>query len=147
MNWKRIIVGGLVAGLIIDAVEGGLSNLIVGQQFQGEMSALGIKVEMTPSAGIFFVSWGFVVGLISVWLYAVARRCLGPGPRTAMLVAVTIWVLHGLLPHLRDGFHGVFSMSLSLKMAGLQLAWQLAATLAGAAIYREPTPTSVAATR
>jgi hypothetical protein len=137
MNWKRVVLGGIAAGLLIDVVEGGLSNLVIGEQFQREMSALGVKLEMTPSAGIFFVSWGFIVGLVSVWLYAVARSRLGPGPKTALCVAVAVWIIHGLLPHLRDAFLGLFSMGLSLKFAAFTLAWHVAATLVGAAVYRE----------
>jgi hypothetical protein len=30
MNTKRIVLGGLAAGLLIDIVEGGLSNVVVG---------------------------------------------------------------------------------------------------------------------
>src|SRR5262249_30256209 len=47
MNSKRIIVGGLVAGVFIAVAETVLSLLFTSQRFQAELSALGIKMQMT----------------------------------------------------------------------------------------------------
>ncbi len=137
MSWRRILLGGLVAGVLIDGVEGGLSGLIVGNRFQGELGALGVHPQLSAAAGLFFASWGFIVGLVTVWLYAAVRPRLGPGPRTALLVALAVWIVHSLLPHLRDAALGLFSLQLCLELAAIQLAWQIAATLLGAAICRE----------
>ena len=48
-----------------------------------------------------------------------------------------MWLVSGVLPHLRDATLGILSLNLSLKFIVLQLAWQIAATLLGASIYRE----------
>ena len=80
---------------------------------------------------------GFVLGFVSVWLYASARPRLGPGPRTAILVAIAVWLVSGVLPQLRDATLGILSLNLSLKFIVLQLGWPIAATLLGASIYRE----------
>jgi hypothetical protein len=140
MNKKRLLVGGLAAGLFIDIVEGGLSRFIIGEQFRSEMNTLGVTIVPSAAMGLFFVSWGFIVGLVTLTLYASAAPRLG-GVRAATLVALGVWLVHGLLPHLRDGFIGVFSMSLSLKLAAIQLAWQVVATAIGALIYGMPRTT------
>jgi hypothetical protein len=137
MNWKRIVAGGLAAGVLIDVVEGGLSGALFGAQFQSELAAHGLDLKVGPAGAIFFTLWGFVLGLISVWLYAAVRPRLGPGPRTAVAVAIAVWLVSGVLPHLRDATLGILSLSLSGKFILLQLAWQIAATLLGAYIYRE----------
>jgi hypothetical protein len=54
-----------------------------------------------------------------------------------VLVAFAVWLVGGVLPHLRDATLGILSLNLSLKFIALQLAWQIAATLLGAFIYRE----------
>jgi hypothetical protein len=137
MNWKRIIAGGLAAGVLIDVVEGGLSGPLFGGQFQSELAARGLDLKVGPAGALFFTLWGFVLGFVSVWLYAAVRPRLGPGPRTAVLVAIAVWLVAGVLPHLRDATLGILSLNLSLKFIALQLVWQIAATLLGASIYRE----------
>jgi hypothetical protein len=137
MNVKRVLLGGLLAGLFIDIAEGALSNLVIGDQFKQEIARLGLGTNASAAAILFFVSWGFVVGLVSVFLYASIRPRFGPGVMTALIAATLIWVVHGLLPHLKDGFLGIFSMNLSLKFAAMQLVWQIAATLIGARVYQE----------
>jgi len=137
MNWKRIVAGGVAAGALIDVVEGGLSGALFGGQFRSELAARGLDLSVGPLGAVFFTAWGFVLGFVSVWLYAAVRPRLGPGPRTAVLVALAIWLVSGVLPHLRDATLGILSLNLSLKFIALQLAWQIAATLLGAFIYRE----------
>jgi hypothetical protein len=137
MNWKRIVAGGLAAGALIDLVEGGLSGLLFGSQFRSELAGRGLDLKVGPAGAAFFTLWGFVLGFVSIWLYAAVRPRLGPGPRTAVLVAFAVWLVGGVLPHLRDATLGILSLNLSLKFIALQLAWQIAATLLGAFIYRE----------
>jgi hypothetical protein len=137
MNWKRIVAGGLAAGVLIDVVEGGLSGALFGSQFQSELAARGLELKVGPAGAVFFTLWGFVLGFVSVWLYAAVRPRLGAGPRTAIAVAIAVWLVSGVLPHLRDATLGILSLNLSGKFILLQLAWQIAATLLGAWIYRE----------
>jgi hypothetical protein len=137
MNWKRIVAGGLAAGALIDIVEGGLSGALFGGQFESELAARGLGLRLGAPGALFFTLWGFVLGFVSVWLYAAVRPRLGPGPRTAVLVALAVWIVSGVLPHLRDATLGILSLNLSLKFILLQLCWQIAGTLLGAFIYRE----------
>ena len=107
MNWKRIVAGGVAAGALIDVVEGGLSGALFGGQFRSELAARGLDLSVGPLGAVFFTAWGFVLGFVSVWLYAAVRPRLGPGPRTAVLVALAIWLVSGVLPHLRDATLGI----------------------------------------
>ena len=137
MNWKRIVAGGLAAGALIDVVEGGLSGALFGAQFQSELAARGLDLKVGPAGAAFFTAWGFVLGFVSVWLYAAVRPRLGPGPGTAVAVGMAVWLVSGVLPHLRDATLGILSLNLSGKFILLQLGWQIAAALLGAFIYRE----------
>jgi hypothetical protein len=146
MNYKRIIGGGLVAGVFIAAAESLLSVLFISHRFEAELGALGIKLQMTPASGIFFSLWGPILGIVSVWLYAAVRPRLGPGPRTAVKVALVVWLLTGVLKHLADAALGIFSLQMGLAYIAIQLFWQIAATLLGAWIYREPGTATATAT-
>ena len=54
-----------------------------------------------------------------------------------MTVAFALWILHALLPHLHEGFIGLFPMHLTLLFALLELVYMALATVLGAFIYRE----------
>ena len=136
INYKRVLAGGLAAGLLYDLFEFALSPLFIGNQYDVELSA--IRHTPPSAAGYaFFMSWGFVIGLIAIWLYAAVRPRFGPGPRTAARVALALWIIGDLMPHLGEAFMGIFSFGLMIKFAAQQLLFMLAATIFGAWIYRE----------
>ena len=137
MNWKRIILGGLAAGVLFDVLEFAFSGALIGPAYAARLQALGVRQEPSTAALAFFISWGLVVGWVAVWFYAAVRPRLGPGPKTALAVAVALWIVHALLPHLHEGFLGLFPMRLSLSFAALELVYLVLATLLGAFIYRE----------
>jgi hypothetical protein len=144
INWRRVLAGGLLAGLIIDVLEAGVNHFVIGPRFAQEMRALGKVMEPTPGKAVFFLSLGFILGLVSIWLYAAIRPRFGPGPGTAIYAALAVWFLYGLLPHLLLGFLEIFSMRLELEMSFLLLIWHIIATLAGAWVYKEEAGTAVA---
>ena len=136
INYKRVLAGGLAAGLLYDIFEIALSPLFIGKRYEMELAA--IRHTPPSAAGYaFFFSWGFVIGIIAVCLYAAVRPRFGPGPRTAARVAFALWVIGDLMPHMGQAFMGIFSFGLMIKFAAQQLLFMLAATIFGAWIYRE----------
>jgi hypothetical protein len=73
INWRRVILGGLLAGAILDTLEGAATHVLVGNRFAEEMKALGKSMQPTPGALTFFLSLGFLLGLATIWLYAAIR--------------------------------------------------------------------------
>ncbi len=43
INWGKVVLGGLLAGVIIDVVEGILEGVILGPEWRQAMQALGIR--------------------------------------------------------------------------------------------------------
>lgn len=90
MNGRRMFLGGLLAGLVY--LVGGLMVHALADFLFKEAFAKATAL-MQPSLGLIFgnvvIRLGF--GLVTVWLYAVARPRLGPGPKTALKVALTLW--------------------------------------------------------
>jgi len=84
---KGVVIGGLLAGLIINISETILNIPVLGAQFEAAMKALNLS---PPGNGpiIVFVIGGFVLGLLLVWLYAAIRPRFGDGPRTAIIAAL-----------------------------------------------------------
>src|SRR5690606_34596624 len=78
-----------------------------------------------------------VLGVVMVWLYAVARPRLGPGPGTALRIGLAVWALACAIPHVHLFGLGVMPANLSgTAPPGTVLQRPLAA-LAGAWAARE----------
>jgi hypothetical protein len=135
INVGRVILGGVVAAVVIDASE------IVGQflfQAQAEevMANLGLAPPTPWVIGIFVVV-GFVMGISLVWLYAAVRPRYGAGPKTAIMVALFFWLVAYFLPLLGDNLMGIMPTGMMIAGASWGLVELCVASLAGAWIYKE----------
>ena len=136
INYKRVLGGGLAAGLLYDIFEVALSPFLAGKQYEAELNT--IRHTQPSAAGYaFFVGWGLVIGLVAVYLYAAVRPRFGPGPRTAARVAIALWLIGDLMPQMGQAFMGIFTMGLMLRFTAQQLFFMLASTIFGAWLYKE----------
>lgn len=135
INLVRVILGGLVAGIIFNVSEFLLNEKVMKGEMEAAMKALGKTVPQSGNAMAVWIIFGFVMGFLAVWLYAVGRPRFGAGPGTAARAGIFFWVLTGLLPQVAMWNMGLFPLS------ALALVWTLVeamlATVAGAALYQE----------
>ena len=135
----RWLAGGVIAGLIMWLIEGGASGL-----YQAGIEAALQAHNLSPVTGAHTLLIGIVAsllaGLTMIFFYAAARPRFGPGPRTAVTVAVALWI-GGYLPPLL-GYHvlGLFPTRMLGLWAVVGLVEMVIAGLGGAWIYREPGP-------
>ncbi len=136
INWARVVLGGLVAGLIINVSGMLLAHFVLGQEY-----IEAFKSKMPPeSQTIMFVkhvTLRFWFGLLAVFIYAGFRPRFGPGPRTAIIAGGTVFLAAGIVMLLSLNNLGLLTGP-RLWIAG---AWTLGeaviATLVGAMLYRE----------
>jgi hypothetical protein len=135
LNAKRVIAGGLVAGLAINIGYG-----VAEAAMAGEIERMTARLALEPAGTgtmLTLGALGFVVGLVVVWLYAAIRPRYGPGPITALRAGIAVWTLACLVPNLSVLAFGILTPT-HFWMASLSDAVVVpVATLAGAAIYRE----------
>lgn len=86
MTFGGIIKGGLVAGLFINLSQFVL-NTFVAVPEGGEESSIA-----------FWVLYAFLLGILTAYVYAVARPRWGAGPKSAAGAGILVWTLHALLP-------------------------------------------------
>lgn len=131
-NMTRVILGGLLAGLVMNIGEFVLNVPILGKEWetagQGPMGF----AEMFAYALIFFI-----MGVAMIWLYATMRPKFGAGPKTAIITGLTVWFFVWLL-----GFGSSMVQELySTKIVLTSLAWGFfevpIAALVGAWLYKE----------
>ena len=137
INWTRVILGGLVAGVIINVFEFLLNGVILANDMQAAIAAMG--KQMGGGALALFTVWGFLVGIFAVWLYAAIRPRFGAGWATALCAAVAVWCLGYLLAAVTPFALNLFPARLLVIGLVVGLVEVSVGTLTGAWIYREQT--------
>lgn len=136
INFGRVLLGGLVAGLIINIGEIVLNDLILGPHIEADMKRMGIT---PPGMGfaVLAVTLTLVFGIVAVLLYAMMRARLGPGPRTALLTALILW----FCLYAYCGTINMLLINIPPKLILMILVWGIVeyplGILAGAALYKE----------
>lgn len=136
INWGRVILGGLVAGVILGIGEFVLHEFLFGARMEAALSEMGLAEPGGSDMGI-FTGMTLLLGVLLVWLYAAIRPRFGPGARTAIVAGLFVWVI-------LYAFWFAYNLAWDLFPRDLMListVWGLfalpVATLAGAWLYRE----------
>lgn len=131
----RVLLGGLVAGLIIIVGEYVLNGIILAEHWARMRLDFGIGA---PGAAQFVVG-GLITlsyGVVLIWMYAAMRPRFGSDLKTILAAAYTFWfIAYGLflLSVWTNGF-------VTAEIALISIAWGLVeaplAALAGVTVYR-----------
>lgn len=137
INLGRVLLGGLLAGVVLNVLEFVLNGPILGDRWEVAMEALGVAAPEGAGMMIAYVVWNFVLGIALVWLYAAVRPRFGPGPKTAAIAGLAVWFLVWFLGFGGFAISGMFPTSLIV----ITLIWGFfevpIATVAGAWLYQE----------
>lgn len=136
INWVRVVVGGLLAGFIINVSGFLMAHFVLGREY---VEAFKAKMAPQPDVAMFVKHLGlrFWFGLLAVFIYAGFRARFGPGPRTAILAAATVFFTAGVVMLMSVHDLGLLTgrrFWYSAVWAFVELA---IATMAGAWLYRE----------
>jgi hypothetical protein len=90
INFGRVILGGLLAGLVLNIGEFVLNTYVLGIQMKQFMAE-----HSFPDPGGNFIAIAvvltFVMGIVLVLGYACIRTRLGPGVKTAIIAGLFAW--------------------------------------------------------
>ena len=137
INAARVILGGLIAGVIVNIVEGVTNGVILMDRWTAAEKAIGQSGVMSIKQIVAFNVWGFAAGILAVWLYAAIRPRFGAGPKTALRAGATIWLLAYAMANAMLAFLHIYPLGLLLTVTAVGLAEVLVATVAGAYFYKE----------
>ncbi|HEU5251600.1 MAG TPA: hypothetical protein VFW15_16570 [Thermoanaerobaculia bacterium] len=135
INGKRVVLGGIVAALIVNALEG-VFGFLMRAEWEAALQSLGVSMKPGPAAFLPIV-WSFVIGILTIWLYAAIRSRYGPGPKTAIRTALAVWCFSTVTFAFAIGSIGLFPARLVRLMTVWSLVEVMIATTVGAWIYRE----------
>ncbi len=136
INFGRVLLGGLVAGVVLNFFEFLLNGVVL----HGQMEADFKRMNLTPPGTgfvVYAVVGTLVFGVVAVLLYAIIRTRLGPGPRTAILTAIILW----FCIYAYAGVINMMLINIPANVILFILGWGVveysAGLLAGAALYKE----------
>jgi hypothetical protein len=92
INAGRVILGGLVAGLVLNVIDYLVNGVWLAPQWMAAASKLGTNA-MAPTAIMGYVVGDFIFSLLIVWFYAAMRPRFGAGAGTAVKASLGVWVI------------------------------------------------------
>jgi hypothetical protein len=137
ININRLIAGGISAGILVWFCEGAASLLYMDDMTR-VMAAHGLSMTMDASMYFLVVIVSLLVGLSLVYFYAACRPRFGPGPKTAFIVAVALWVAGYLVSLIGYQMLHLFPPRMLVLWGSIGLIEMVLAAQLGAWIYREP---------
>lgn len=137
INWNRVILGGLLAGVIINAFEYVVNGVVLQQDWAEAMKSLGKPETMSGAQIAAFNVVGFLVGIFTIWFYAAVRPRYGAGPTTAVCAGAAVWAIGNFIPSIAPMFLHIFPRRLMAIGILIGLVETIAGALAGAWLYKE----------
>ena len=136
INLGRVLLGGLLAGFIINVGEFVLNGILLRPHIEADMK----RMNLTPPGNGFAalaIGLTLIFGVLAVLLYALIRSRLGPGPKTALVMALILW----FCVYAYSGTINMMVISVPPKLILMILGWGIieypVGVLAGAALYKE----------
>jgi hypothetical protein len=136
MNYARILIGGLVCGLVLNIGEFFLNGVILAKQMEEFMRRCGLTPPEPKSLVILFVIT-FLLGIFIIYVYAAIRPRYGAGPKTAICAGLLAW----FCVYFYNNAVGLALGFIPVNVFMIAVAWgvvqYILAALAGAWLYRE----------
>ena len=138
INIGRVIGGGLVAGLVMNVVDGVTNGALLGARWMEETKRLGVDASPAAQSQSLtgWLTFDFLCGIVLVWLYASIRPRYGAGAKTALVAGLALW----LITHLAFAawwFTGLYSFGVVAASTAGGLVAALGGAVAGCALYKE----------
>lgn len=138
INVRRVIIGGVIAGIIIFIVDVVLYGVILKAPMAVAMAKLSLMPNALRSAEIpWYMFVDLSAGILLLWLYAAIRPRFGGGPRTAAIAGLAGWLFAGFLCNLITLPMGIMSFRLITITIGVMLIQYILAAVIGARFYAE----------
>ena len=138
INTGKVITGGLLAGVVYNALDFVQNYLLVGEDFKANATRLGLDpaAAETPTGIATWVIIDLLLGILVVWTYAAIRPRFGPGPKTAIYAGLVPFISISLITFgLSQG--GLIPTALWMKVTVASLFITSIGAVAGAWHYKE----------
>ena len=136
INLKGVIIGGLVAGVVLNVFDYVLFGVVLRNDMAAAMQALN-QPPMADSVIPWYVFLDFLFGIFLVWVYAAIRPRYGAGPATAVKAGLIAWVAFNVFHALFEWPAAMMPHNMMVTVALVALVKQPLAAVVGAKLYTE----------
>ena len=136
INWSRVVLGGLLAGVVLNVVDWVLYGIVLSKDYAAAMQALGKQGSMDNLIP-WFVFLDFVTGIALVWVYAAIRPRFGASAKTGAIAGLAVWFFIAFLHALGEAPMQLFPQRLYVIGVVVALFQLPIATAVGAYLYKE----------
>lgn len=138
INFGRVVLGGLLAGLVLNIGEWLLNVKVLASQMQEFAVKHNFPAEPAGSAIAVAVGLTFVMGIVLVLGYACIRTRLGPGVKTAIMAGLFAWFAVYFYAGIINSVFAGIPASLVVMFLVWGLVEYILGAIAGAWLYKEP---------
>ena len=136
INYLRVLLGGLIAGAVMNVGEYLLNEVVLVRQMEETFRRFSM-----PRPGANFIALAvfltLLLGIMIVLIYAMIRHRFGPGPRTAIVAALIVW----FCVYVYAGILSGALFAIPAHLLGLGIVWGLVeysfGAVLGAWVYKE----------
>src|SRR2546429_9282646 len=90
INWGRVIVGGLLAGVVLNAFDYVYYGVVMKSDMAAAMQALGKQPKAIDALVPWFIFLDFIYGIGLLGVYAAIRPPFGAGPKTGGIAGARV---------------------------------------------------------
>jgi hypothetical protein len=139
MSLKRVVVAGLLAGLVLNVGEAVLHGVVLAAPTAEAMTALGREGTSSAAGLTLLIGITFVQGLVGLWLYALLKGRGVTRGRAAVVAGLALWVLSAVYSAIY--FSAGFPNVMPAAVLWWPVAWEVVeyplAIFVGALTYRD----------
>jgi hypothetical protein len=136
INYRRVVLGGLLAGLVLNIGEFLLNDMVLSSQMKAFMAQHNFP-EPPGSFMVVAVGLTFVMGIVMVLGYACIRPRLGAGVKTAIIAGLFAWFGVYFYSGIINGVLFGIPMNTMMMVVVWGLVQYALAAIAGAWLYKE----------
>lgn len=136
INFGRVLLGGLVAGLLMNIGEYVLNDRVLGSQMKEYFGLHNFPIPGGKAIGIAVVMV-FVLGIVMILGYAAIRPRFGAGPKTAIIAGLFAWFGVYLFNNILGAAFGFVPTNILALVLVWGLVEYLVAAVVGAWLYKE----------
>jgi hypothetical protein len=139
MNVGRMLLGGIVAGILLFMADGFIHEKLLHEHWMAAMKAAGrsVQAEEHGSDMVYFATHDLLRGLALAWVYAAIRAHFGAGPKTAIIAALAVWAIMFAVPFIADVPLRFYTANMLVMWAVYELITSLVGGLVAGALYKD----------
>src|SRR6516225_5154636 len=93
VHLPRVLLGGLIAGLVMNVGEAALHAGLLGRDTEALYKTLNVLPPNPAQTLPLLIALAFVMGIVSIWLYAAIYSLDGSRGRSVVMTGVVVWFL------------------------------------------------------